>query len=108
MENKALRILRRIIMNKKEITLPVYYHDVHCNASRQEPMGNYGCSCFMTQRAKRAENNVKEAKFILNQIMEECFFTLKDKPPTINTLHKIRDYLLKLEREQNERYYTRT
>jgi hypothetical protein len=32
-----------------------YYHDLHCNASRAKPMGCSGCSCYMYQRARKAE-----------------------------------------------------
>jgi cell division protein FtsB len=32
-----------------------YYHDVHCSAKRDLPMGEGGCSCTMYQRASSAE-----------------------------------------------------
>jgi cell division protein FtsB len=36
-----------------------YYHDLHCNSSRDIPMGEGGCSCLMYQRARKAEAQVK-------------------------------------------------
>lgn len=32
-----------------------YYHDVHCSALRNNPMGEGGCSCSMYQRATKVE-----------------------------------------------------
>jgi hypothetical protein len=36
-----------------------YYHDLHCNVSRDEPMGCAGCSCYMYQRVAEAEKKIK-------------------------------------------------
>jgi hypothetical protein len=41
----------KMIDNRGEL----YYHDVHCNAGRDKPMGCEICSCFMYQRARKAE-----------------------------------------------------
>ena len=29
---------------------PQHYHDLHCNASRTQPMGCAGCSCYMNHK----------------------------------------------------------
>ena len=41
---------------------PQYYHDAHCNAPYRQPMGEGGCSCYMYQRALKAEAELREAK----------------------------------------------
>lgn len=35
-----------------------HYHDLHCNVSREHPMGCDGCSCTMYKRALKAERFV--------------------------------------------------
>ena len=44
-----------------------HYHDLHCNANRSLSMGCQMCSCFMYQRAKKAENIIKKVKEMLKE-----------------------------------------
>ena len=41
-----------------ERMVPDADHDLHCNADRENPMGSAGCSCFMYQRALKAESEI--------------------------------------------------
>lgn len=50
-----------------------YYHELHCNASRREPMGNAGCSCLMYKRARAAEQQLEAQREQLEQAHAACF-----------------------------------
>ena len=47
--------IRELLRGVEKLQGGKYYHDLHCNTSREEPMGCPGCSCFMYQRARAAE-----------------------------------------------------
>ena len=42
------------------IDLKQYYHDIHCNAFRHEPMGCPECSCYMNLKLITAQTHIKE------------------------------------------------
>jgi putative RNA 2'-phosphotransferase len=44
----------------EKVDLKQYYHDIHCNAIRHEPMGCPGCSCYMNQKLLAAKLRIKE------------------------------------------------
>ena len=40
----------------------LYHHEIHCNASRREPMGSSGCSCEYSTRRRERHLQILNAK----------------------------------------------
>jgi len=54
--------LTEFVPTKYIIEMNEYYHDVHCNTNRHEPMGCEGCSCYMFQKLIAAQTCIKNLK----------------------------------------------
>ncbi len=67
----------------KELFQHEYYHDIHCNADRKQPMGCEGCSCTMYQEYKKHKEELRLASHDIcsyhneNEMLKDEIKTLK-------------------------------
>jgi hypothetical protein len=61
-ESTIQKAYKRFLDKQLDYNKRTYYHDARCNSSRNVPMGTegYGCSCYMYQRALKAESELKK------------------------------------------------
>jgi cell division protein FtsB len=51
-----------------------YYHDVWCNASRQQPMGCEGCSCTIGHQIKQLQAEIEKTKEKSNEVFRHTMW----------------------------------